>query len=209
MLEVLTNPGGFFEKKSKEEIDMKPPYAIIGTMTLLTLITAFILMKELMESLFNSTPIIAQRSVVSLGLVVVMISVTIGWLMTSSAFYAVSSLLGGQGDFKRVIEFVAYGFLPLIFSSAINLLLVISMCSFMDFPLNDLQAIGTAMLSTPYVIASNVISIILTLWSTNVWVFAMIHSTNLTVRNALITVGIPIGVYLVYMLYTLYQALAS
>lgn len=209
MMEVLANPGGFFEKKSKEEIDMKPPYAIIGTVTLLTLITAFILMRELMENLFNGTPIIAQRSVVSLGLIVVMISVTIGWLMTSSAFYAVSALLGGQGDFKRVVEFVAYGFLPLVLSSAISLLLMITMCSFMDFPINDLQALETAMLSTPYVIASNVTSIILTLWSANIWVFAMIHSTNLTVRDALITVGVPIGIYLIYMLYTLYQVLAS
>jgi hypothetical protein len=63
------------------------------------------------------------------------------------------------------------------------------------------------MLSTPYMIASNVISIILVLWSANIWVFAMIHSSDLTVKNALITVGVPIGLYLIYMLYTLYQAL--
>lgn len=207
-MEVLTNPGGFFEKKSKEEIDMKPPYAIIGTLTLLTLITAFVLIRELMDNLFSGTPIIAQRTVVSLGLMVVMMSVIVVWLMISGIFHAISSLLGGQGDPKRVIEFVAYGFLPFILSSAISLVLMISMCSFTDFSMNDPQAIEKAMLKSPYLIASNIISIVLALWSANIWVFAMIHSRNLTVNNALITVGGLISVYLTYILYVIYGSLS-
>ncbi len=209
MLEVLTNPGGFFEKKLKEEIDLKPPYAIISTLSLLTLINAFILMRKLMESLFEDTPITAQPSVIALGLIVVMMSVTIGWFMTSGIFYTFSSLLAGQGDFKRVLEFVAYGFLPLTLSSAITLALTTYMCLFVDFSTSDPHAIETAMLSNSYVILSNVGSIILSLWSANIWVFAMIHSRGLTVKNALITVGVPIVIYLIYMLYMLYQALSQ
>ena len=207
MLEVLGNPGGFFEEKIKEEIDLKPPYAVIGTVTLLILFNAFILMGELMKDLFNDVPTIVQLIVITLGLMIIMASGMMAWLMISGLFYAFSWPLAGQGKFTRVLEFVAYGFLPFIFSSAISIVLMISMCLLTDFSMNDPQAIEKAMLKSPYMIVSNAISIILALWSANIWVFAMIHSRNLTVRNALITVGIPIGSYLIYMLYTLYQAL--
>ncbi|HML26522.1 MAG TPA: YIP1 family protein [Methanomethylovorans sp.] len=207
MLEVLSDPSGFFEEKIKEKIDFKPPYAVIGTVTLLTLINAFILMRELMENLLNDVPTIIQLIVITLGLMVTMASGMIVWLMISGLFYVFSWLLAGQGKFTRVLEFVAYGFLPFIFSSAISMVLMISMCSFSDFAMNGPQAIEKAMLKSPYMIVSNAISIILALWSANIWVFAMIHSRDLSIKNAMITVGIPIGVYLIYMLYTLYQAL--
>ena len=209
MLEVLSNPGGFFEEKIKEEIDLKPPYAVIGTVTLLTLINAFILMRELMENLLSDVPTIVQLIVITLGLMVTMASGMIVWLMISGLFYVFSWFLAGQGKFTRVLEFVAYGFLPFIFSSAISMVLMISMCSFSDFAMNDPQTIEKAMLKSPYMIVSNAISIILALWSANIWVFAMVHSRGLSIKNAMITVGIPIGLYLIYMLYTLYQAIGQ
>ncbi len=201
MLEVLTNPGNFFEKKLKEEIDLKPPYAIISALSLLTVITAFILMEEMMNILFNGMPRNAQQTIIALGLVAIMMTVAIGWVAISSMFYILSLLFSGKGDFKRILEFVAYGFLPLILSSAINLVLMICMSLFVD-------SIEAVILSNPYVIASNIISIILSLWSANIWVFAMIHSRNLSVKNALITVGVPIIIYLIYMLNSLYQVLS-
>ncbi|WP_321419392.1 Yip1 family protein [uncultured Methanomethylovorans sp.] len=207
MLEVLMNPGKFFEKKLKEEIDLKPPYAIISTLSLLTVITAFVMMEELMNSLFNGIPINAQRTIIAMGLITVMITVVIEWGIISGAFYTVSLLFEGKGDFKRVIEFVAYGFIPSILSSAIALVFLIYMSLFVDISTSDPHAIETAILSNPYIILANITSIILSLWSANIWVFAMIHSRNLTVKNALITVGIPMVMYLIYMLYTLYQAL--
>jgi hypothetical protein len=209
MLEVLSDPGGFFEEKIKEEIDLKPPYAVIGTVTLLTLINAFILMRELMGNLVSDVPTIVQLIVITLGLMVTMASGMIVWLMISGLFYVFSWLLAGQGKFTRVLEFVAYGFLPFIFSSAISMVLMISMCSFSDFAMNDPQAIEKAMLKSPYMIVSNAISIIIAIWSANIWVFAMVHSRSLSIKNAMITVGIPIGLYLIYMLYTLYQAIGQ
>ncbi len=209
MLEVLSDPGGFFEEKIKEEIDFKPPYAVIGAVTLLTLINAFILMRELMENLFSDVPTIVQLIVIILGLMVTMASGMIVWLMISGLFYAFSWLLAGQGKFTRVLEFVAYGFLPFIFSSAISMVLMISMCSFSYLSMSDPQAIEKAMLKSPYMIVSNAISIIFALWSANIWVFAMVHSRGLSIKNAMITVGIPIGLYLIYMLYTLYQAIGQ
>lgn len=207
MLEVLNNPNGFFEKKIKDRIDLKPPYAIIGTLSFLILANAVVLTQKLMGNLLEDIPTIAQLIVITFGLISVIASGVVGWLITSGLFYTLSVLLAGKGYFSRVLEFIAYGFLPLVLSSAISLVLMTVMCLFTDFAMNDPLAIEQAMLKSPYMIASNAISIIMVLWSANIWVFAMIHSRNLTTKKAMITVGIPMGLYLVYMLYTMYLAL--
>ncbi len=207
MLEVLNNPNGFFEKKIKDGIDLKPPYAIIGTLSFLILANAVVLTQKLMGNLLEDIPTIAQLIVITFGLISVIASGVVGWLITSGLFYTLSVLLAGKGYFSRVLEFIAYGFLPLVLSSAISLVLMTVMCLFTDFAMNDPLAIEQAMLKSPYMIASNAISIIMALWSANIWVFAMIHSRDLTTKKAMITVGIPMGLYLVYMLYTMYLAL--
>jgi len=207
MLQVLTDPNRFFEKKIRDRIDLKPPYAIIGILSLLILANAFVLTEKLMGNLLEDIPNIAQLIVITFGLISIMGSGIAGWLITSGLFYALSSLFLGKGYFTRVLEFVAYGFLPLILSFAISLVLMTGMCHFTNFAINDPLAIEQAMLKSMYMIASNSVSIIMTLWSANIWVFAMIHSRDLTTRNALITVGIPLGFYLAYMLYTVYLAL--
>ncbi len=40
------------------------------------------------------------------------------------------------------------------------------------------------------------------LWSANIWVFGLKHARNLSTKNALITVAIPMAVYV---LWTIFQ----
>jgi hypothetical protein len=207
MLEVLTNPGEFFENKMKAEADFKPPLMIIGVMAIISAISAYIITSKVIESLPSDAASFAMIGI-AIGIIGAIIAVFIMWLVYSGIFYLISSLLGGQGNFKRVLEFVAYGFLPSILGSAISLVLTSKAYSSLDFSITDQELLQKAILSDPYIMASTAIGILLTLWSANIWVFAMIHSRNLTVKNALITVGVPMGLYVIYMLYTLYKALS-
>jgi len=45
--------------------------------------------------------------------------------------------------------------------------------------------------------------IVLTVWSANIWIFALLHARNLSTRNAVLTVGIPIGLSIVFSVYHL------
>ncbi|WP_370572892.1 YIP1 family protein [Methanomethylovorans sp.] len=207
MLEVLTNPGGFFEKKMKEEADLKPSFMILGIMALVSAISAYIITSKIIGSLPSDAASFAKIGI-AIGIIGAIIAVFIMWLVYSGIFYLISSLLGGQGNFKRVLEFVAYGFLPSVLGSAISLVLTSKAYSSFDFSVQDPTLLEKAILSDPYIMASTAIGILLTLWSANIWVFAMMHSRNLTVKNALITVGVPMGLYVIYMLYTLYKALS-
>lgn len=202
MLEVLTDPGSFFENKIKEKIDLKPPLMILGTMALISAISAYVISGKILESLPSDAAAFAQIGI-AFGIIAAIISVFIMWIIYSGVFYVISSLLGGEGNFKRVMEFVAYGFIPSILSSLIGLVLTSRAYSSFDFSIQDPTLLEKTMFSNPYIIASVVIGIILTLWSANIWIFAIIHSRKLTVKNALITVGVPVGLYVLYTSYKL------
>lgn len=207
MLEVLTNPGEFFENKMKQEADFKPPIMIIGIMAIISAISAYVVANTIAGSLQGDAATFVQIGAI-IGAIFAMIVMFIMWIIYGGIFYVISIVFGGQGNFKRVLEFVAYGFLPSILGSLISLILTSRVYSSLDFSITDPAILEKTLLSDPYIMASSVIGIILTLWSANIWVFAMMHSRNLTVKNAIITVGIPIGLYLIYAVYNLYHALS-
>lgn len=207
MMQVLTNPREFFENKIKEDPDFKQPLMIIGAMAVISAISAYIIASKLIGNLPSDMASVAQIGA-AIGAIFAIISVFIMWLVYSGIFYGISLVLSGQGTFKRVCEFVAYGFLPSILGSVLSLVLTSKAYSSLDLSVQDPALLEKAMFSDPYIMASTVIGILLTLWSANIWVFAMMHARNLTVKNALITVGVPMGLYLIYMIYTLLQALS-
>ncbi|WP_333787935.1 Yip1 family protein [Methanomethylovorans sp.] len=207
MMQVLTNPREFFENKIKEDPDFKQPLMIIGAMAVISAISAYIIASKLIGNLPSDMASVAQIGA-AIGAIFAIISVFIMWLVYSGIFYGISLVLSGQGTFKRVCEFVAYGFLPSILGSVLSLVLTSKAYSSLDLSVQDPALLEKAMFSDPYIMASTVIGILLTLWSANIWIFAMMHARNLTVKNALITVGVPMGLYVIYMIYTLLQALS-
>ena len=42
------------------------------------------------------------------------------------------------------------------------------------------------------------IGLLFMLWSANIWVFALKHTRRLTTKNAVVTVAIPMAVYILY-----------
>ena len=206
-MQILINPREFFENKIKEDPDFKQPLMIIGAMAVISAISAYIIASKLIGNLPSDVASVAQIGA-AIGAIFAIISVFIMWLIYSGIFYGISLVLNGQGTFKRVCEFVAYGFLPSILGSVLSLVLTSKAYSSLDLSVQDPALLEKAMFSDPYIMASTVIGILLTLWSANIWVFAMMHARNLTVKNALITVGVPMGLYVIYMIYTLLQALS-
>ena len=73
-----------------------------------------------------------------------------------------------------------------------------------EISLNNPELIEQSILSNPMIQASTIIGIIFTLWSANIWIFGLMHSRNLSTKNAILTVGIPIGLYIISALYNLF-----
>ncbi|WP_406658227.1 YIP1 family protein [Methanolobus sp. ZRKC2] len=201
MLEVLTNPNGFFKRKSNEDVEFKTPLIIIAILAIVGAISAFIITQSIMGTLPEEAAGFAAIGA-AFGAIAAFVMTFIMWIVFSGIFYLISMIFHGEGDFKRVLEFVSYGYIPSILNSLISTYFTSNLYSNIDWATQDPQALQETLLSDPSLQIAGIIGILFTLWSANIWLFAMVHSRNLSVRDGAITVGIPI---LIYIIYTLYQ----
>lgn len=200
MLEVLTNPNSFFEKKMSENISFKMPIVILLVIGIIGAINAVLMVQKIMAQLPSDAAPFASFGAV-FGAIGAIISIFVMWVIYAVVFYAISLAFKGEGELKRVLEFVGYGFIPSIASAIIGLIVMIIALPTIEFSMDNPELMQQTMMSNPMLQASAIIGVIFMLWSANIWIFGLIHSRNLSTKNAIITVGIPVGLYIISTLY--------
>ncbi|MBN1133713.1 MAG: YIP1 family protein [Methanosarcinaceae archaeon] len=202
ILDVLTNPDQFFEKRMGKDIDLRIPAAIILVVGLVGAASAFIMLQKVIAGLPEEAASFASIGGI-VGAFSAIVVAFIQWLLYAGIFYLISSAFSGEGPFKRVLEFVAYGFIPTIVGSLISLVAMIQAFPAIEFSIDNPELLQEMILSNPLIQASSIIGIIFTIWSANIWIFALLHARNLSSKHALLTVGIPIGLFIAYSVYNL------
>ena len=165
---LITNPDRFFGELSGRASNLLAPFLIV-------LIGA---------AIPAIAKMICYHSIVLPPVVVVgLITPFIGWFLCAGAFHTISIFFGGIGSFKRVFEFTGYGFIPKIPSAIFNAVILYIL----------LPTLASSPRFAMYAIA--IISILLSLWSVAIWVFAVKHARNLSTQDALFTVvgGVVVG----------------
>jgi len=210
MIEVLTNPNKFFEERMKGEESLKIPVLIILISGLIGGISAFFIAGITMELLREALPPEAMGIASTIGgiaaFIVAAIASFVSWLVFTALFFGISCLFKGEGQFKRTLEFVGYGYIPTLIGGIIS---VIFMYYFVYYmyptmgipPVTDPAKLGEALepvMKSPMMQLSYAIGILFMLWSANIWVFALKHARKLTTKNAVITVAIPMAAYILY-----------
>ena len=104
MLEVLTNPNGFFHKKINDEVEMKTPLMIMAVLAVISAISAVLVIQKTMELLPPEAAPFASIGMI-LGVIGAIIGTIIMWVIYTGAFYIISMFFGGDGNFKRLLEF--------------------------------------------------------------------------------------------------------
>jgi len=210
MLEVLTNPNKFFETRMKEKEDLKIPVFIVLISGIIGGISAFLSSSIMMEAMAKTLPPEAQgfMSFMPIGSAIgAVIASFIAWLIIAAVFFGISCIFKGEGKFKRTLEFVGYGYIPTIIGGLISAVLVYNFVTTVQIPPititdpTEIQEVITPLMKSPMMLLSSVVSILFMLWSANIWVFGLKHARNLSTRNALITVAIPVAAYILYSVY--------
>ena len=197
----LTNPDGFFKEEMGKDIDLKSPALIVLVAGVIAAVNAFIIAGMVLEAIAPTLPPEAAGFLKFgsiFGAVVALFITFIMWAIYTGIFFVISAILGGEGDFKRLFEFVGYGFIPTIFGSLIGGLLTYYGMGGVEFSMENPELIQQSIMADPMMQAASIIGIIFLLWTANICIFAVKHARGLTTKNALITVGIPIGIYLLY-----------
>jgi hypothetical protein len=119
--------------------------------------------------------------------------------------------------FKRPLEFIGYGYLPQIFGAILTMVVAlqylpriivpqIAMGVVQENPQLIQEAVKAlmhdpAMMEMTQIIS--IISIVFLLWSANIWIFGMRNARQLSERDSALCVGIPVVVYILYIIYTM------
>jgi len=213
---ILFRPGVFFQQTILEKESLKIPALIVFVLGMVSAFYAYLVggvTGKMMAGLLSGMEsIIAISSVVG-----AIIAVFIFWAIWAGVFFLVSSFFKGNGTFKRTLEFTGYGYLPQIFGAILMAVVAIqylprviipqiSSASIQEDPQILQEAVKTlmhdpAMMEMTQI--ASIISIVFLLWSANIWISGLRIARNLSDRDSALCVGIPVVVYILYIIYTM------
>jgi len=197
MTNVLTNPDRFFAELSAKDTKLMTPAGIVLVAGIIAAISTAMMVDVIASSIPAEVVEFAGIGA-AIGAIGGFIMQFIMWLLYAGVFYVISMFFSGEGSFKRCLEFIGYGFIPSIIGAIIGLVVTMTVLPTIEFSIENPELFSQALMSNPTMQASAVIGILILLWSANIWIFAVKHARNLSARNALITVGVPVGLYLIY-----------
>ena len=118
--------------------------------------------------------------------------------------------------FQRPLEFIGYGYLPQILGVILTIIIALQYLPRVIVPqitsaaAQDPQMImdaTKALMHDPAMMEmtqiTSIISIVFLLWSANIWIFGMRSARQLSDRDSALCVGIPVVVFILYIIFTM------
>ena len=215
IIDLLIRPGAFFQNAMNDKESLKLPSLIILAGGIVSALYGYLiggLTGQLLNMIMPGMGTIIVLSTV-LGAI---IGTFIFWAIWAGVIYAFSSVFKGEGTFKRTLEFVGYGYLPQVFGTLITFVIALDYIPRIHVPQLSAAAAQNPDLITEAVKAlmrdpamtelsqiAMIISLVFLLWSANIWIFGMQHARKLSARDAALCVGIPVVIYILYMVYSI------
>jgi hypothetical protein len=215
LFDILIRPGAFFQDAIAEKESLKIPGLIILALGIVSAVYAYLIGGLTGKMMAGLIP--GMESIIAISTVLgALFGIFVFWGIWAGVFYLISSLFKGKGTFKRSLEFIGYGYLPQIFGAILTVIVAIQYIPRVIVPeittaaAQDPQLIqeavkalmhDPAMMEMTQIIS--IISIVFLLWSANIWIFGMRNARQLSERDSALCVGIPVVVYILYMIYTM------
>ncbi len=215
IIDLLIRPGAFFQNAMNEEESLKFPVLVVLAGGIAGAMYGYLIGGLTGQLLNGLMP--GMGTIISLTTVLgALIGTFIFWVIWTGVMYAFSIVFKGEGSFRRTLEFVGYGYLPQVFGTLITFVIALDYIPRIHVPQltaaaaqnPDLmtEAVKTLMHDPAMMELSQIamiISMVFLLWSANIWIFGIQHSRKLSPRDAALCVGIPVVLYILYMVYSL------
>ena len=209
-IRVLLDPGRFFEERMQGEPGLKIPALIVLVYGLIGAVAAALTVNMVIAILPAEAQAFGAIGVAFAAVSAIVVGF-LAWIICAAVFYIVSMLFRGEGTFTRTLEFTGYGLLPLIFGGIIGSAFSYQIISNLTIPpvtnpeqiAEVSESLAGTIAADPLTQIAGLVGILFVLWSANIWIFGMKYARNLSTRDAALTVGIPVALYIAYILITL------
>ncbi|MFC7045773.1 Yip1 family protein [Halobacteriaceae archaeon GCM10025711] len=197
-LDLLVNPDRFFRQQAADP-RFRGPAAVMFVYVVVAVASSLVTVKPVMDAMPAEVGAFASFTYVVTA-VGAAIGTLIFWLVYAGVFYLVSMYFGGTGRFTTTLKLVAWGFFPAIFAAVVSSAALYSVFQGIQLPA-DPTATGqfvSQLMTDPLVRMTTVVGFAFTLWQAFLWTFAVRYARDIDLRQAAITVGIPVGLMLVW-----------
>ncbi|MFA4825194.1 MAG: Yip1 family protein [Methanoregula sp.] len=215
IINLLIRPGAFFQNAMNEKESLKFPVLVVLAGGIVGAMYGYLLGGLTGQLLNGILP--GMGTIIVLSTVIgALIGTFIFWVIWAGVMYALSFVFKGEGTFRRTLEFIGYGYLPQVFGTLITFVIALDYIPRIHVPQLSAAAAQNPDLMTEAVKAlmhdpammelsqiAMIISIVFLLWSANIWIFGMQQARKLSPRDAALCVGIPVVVYILYMVYSI------
>jgi hypothetical protein len=215
LFDILIRPGAFFQDAIAEKENLKVPILIVLALGIVSAVNGYLIGGLTGKMMAGLIP--GMESMIAISTILgALLGIFVFWGIWAGVFYLISSLFKGKGTFKRSLEFIGYGYLPQIFGAILTVIVAIQYIPRVIVPeittaaSQDPQLIqeavktlmhDPAMMEMTQIIS--IISIVFLLWSANIWIFGIRNARQLSERDSALCVGIPVVIYILYMIYTM------
>ena len=213
--DVLLKPDAFFRALVSGHESLKIPALIVLSGAVVAAVHGYFmggLSAKMMADVMPGMDTIITLSATAVAFVAIFFL----WLVAAGVFYLLSSFFKGQGSFNRVLEVVGYGYLPQVAGSVVSLVAgilyipkiavpVLSKAALQDPAM--IQQATKAFMHDPAMMEltqiTTLVSIVCLLLSAHIWIYGMTHARSLSPRDAALCVGVPVVLYVLYLIWNL------
>ena len=215
-IDILIRPDAFFRNVLQEKESLKLPVLIVAAGSIVAAAYGYLIGGLTAKMMAPAMPAGIDTIILLSSIIGAVIGTFIFWILWSGISYALTHLFKGKGSFKRTLEVFGYGYLPQVFGSLISLVVALEYLPKITIPqitsatLQDPALLEQAMKAFTHDPAmmeltqiTSLITIVFLLWSANIWIFGIQHARQVSSRDAAICVGIPVVIYVIYVIYTI------
>ncbi|MDD1652987.1 MAG: YIP1 family protein [Methanomicrobiales archaeon] len=207
-LTMLVNPNAFFGRNPTEWEALRIPALIMLAAAVVAGAMAY-LTTGLVARIMPADVQAYQGVMLIAGTASALIFTFLIWAVWAAVFFVISLAFQGKGSFRRTLAVTGYGYLPMVIGNLLSLaLLWVALPGIRVTPVSgmdpgEIQAVTTALMHQPALLLAGLLGIIFLLWAANIWIFGIRYARGLSLRHAAITVGIPVGLFILMTVWNL------
>ncbi|MDK2796205.1 MAG: hypothetical protein PWQ22_543 [Archaeoglobaceae archaeon] len=181
IMDVLLDPDKFFSER--KNMGFKIPILIVLVSAVISCVSVYVtidlnLSKIPAEGLEVNT---LRTIMLTLGIVTAFIGTFIYWIIIAGLLYLFSAIFGGKGDFKTLLKFTAFSYIPQILLSPISIYLAYE--SLYQLTVSQGPAFEAMLMPT-------IFGAVVLFWQYIYWIFAVKNARELNFSRSAISAGI-------------------